>query len=471
MKKSLVSILILLSVFIIVACSQDSPHEHTFSTDWSSDTEYHWHNTTCGHDEKSDYSQHSWNEGVITTPSSCTESGIKSFTCIVCGRIKTESIPETGHAYSGVITTAAGCETTGVITYTCSNCGDAYTESVPATGHAYTEVITTEAKCNTAGEGTYTCSNCGDVYTAAIPATGHAYSGVITTAAGCETTGVITYTCSNCGDVYTESVPATGHAYTEVITTEANCNTAGVATHTCANCGDVYTTSISATNKHTWENNGSYDFCSVCGLTKTPYIGPSGGYVFYDKGEYSDGWRFLEAAPVDLRVVNGVPTIDSSQSGYSDGTASIYFGFYRTTNSGNNLYVNGTTSFDSSCCTEFKVGKGEANTQLLVAAMGAEAYLSSTGSEKIENYAARLCDILTYTVDDVTYDDWFLPSIDELAKMNDTIRILGGFFDKQYWSSTESSGVAAYRLRFDSYGTEYLSNRYSTGRIRPIRAF
>jgi len=26
-------------------------------------------------------------------------------------------------------------------------------------------------------------------------------------------------------------------------------------------------------------------------------VGPSGGYVFYDKGSYSGGWRYLEAAP------------------------------------------------------------------------------------------------------------------------------------------------------------------------------
>lgn len=29
-------------------------------------------------------------------------------------------------------------------------------------------------------------------------------------------------------------------------------------------------------------------------------IGPAGGWVFFDKGYYSDGWRFLEAAPKDL---------------------------------------------------------------------------------------------------------------------------------------------------------------------------
>jgi len=27
-------------------------------------------------------------------------------------------------------------------------------------------------------------------------------------------------------------------------------------------------------------------------------LGPAGGYVFYDKGYYSEGWRYLESAPV-----------------------------------------------------------------------------------------------------------------------------------------------------------------------------
>jgi hypothetical protein len=29
-------------------------------------------------------------------------------------------------------------------------------------------------------------------------------------------------------------------------------------------------------------------------------IGPAGGYVFYDKGDDSDGWQYLEAAPPDF---------------------------------------------------------------------------------------------------------------------------------------------------------------------------
>jgi len=32
----------------------------------------------------------------------------------------------------------------------------------------------------------------------------------------------------------------------------------------------------------------------------TPFLykkGPAGGYVFYEKGSVSDGWRYLEAAP------------------------------------------------------------------------------------------------------------------------------------------------------------------------------
>ena len=60
-------------------------------------------------------------------------------------------------------------------------------------------------------------------------------------------------------------------------------------------------------------------------------IGPAGGYIFYDKGYYSDGWRYLEAAPADLRVIDGVPTVDVNTPGYdSDLRHNGYFslGYY-----------------------------------------------------------------------------------------------------------------------------------------------
>jgi hypothetical protein len=36
---------------------------------------------------------------------------------------------------------------------------------------------------------------------------------------------------------------------------------------------------------------------TACTLDGANLIGPAGGYVFYDKGNYSDDWRYLEAAP------------------------------------------------------------------------------------------------------------------------------------------------------------------------------
>src|SRR5680860_725664 len=32
--------------------------------------------------------------------------------------------------------------------------------------------------------------------------------------------------------------------------------------------------------------------------------GPAGGYIFYDKGYYSSGWRYLEAAPMSTEWYN-----------------------------------------------------------------------------------------------------------------------------------------------------------------------
>lgn len=44
--------------------------------------------------------------------------------------------------------------------------------------------------------------------------------------------------------------------------------------------------------------------------------GPAGGFIILDKGSYSEGWRYIEAAPYDVREVNGVYSCDGTDPMY-----------------------------------------------------------------------------------------------------------------------------------------------------------
>ena len=234
---------------------------------------------------------------------------------------------------------------------------------------------------------------------------------------------------------------------------------------------------------------------NISGICKIEFdsiaiIGPSGGYIFYDcdadnTEEDPDGpddlmssvcgWRYLEAAPSDLMVIDGVPTIDPLLPNYTS-SPQYYciFGFNRTEDNGRNVNINGN-HYDYDCSGE-EVGTGENNTQLLLNAMGDMTYSAATGSDKTGNYAARLCENLTYSVDDIVYDDWFLPSIDELNLMFTQLRKneIGCFVNDEYWSSSEIAMwervESAHTLDFSS-GYTHNSNRDSNCRVRPVRAF
>jgi len=176
-----------------------------------------------------------------------------------------------------------------------------------------------------------------------------------------------------------------------------------------------------------------------------PYIGPSGGYIFYDKGSYSDGWRYLEAAP----------------AGWSGGSEDprYRFGYHRTSANGSNMMVGTGTG----------IGRGKANTQSLVGAMGSAAYSEYDGSTTTAQYAAKVC--ADYRGGG--YDGWFLPSKDELNLMYENLKKnnLGGFSDA-YWSSAEffANFAAAWYQNFNN-GKQSGDDRYYVGRVRPIRAF
>lgn len=199
--------------------------------------------------------------------------------------------------------------------------------------------------------------------------------------------------------------------------------------------------------------------------------GPAGGIIFYDKRNKDGGWRYLEAAPADLRVVGGNPTVDKDAEGYDAAPAGYLFGYYRKTADGSNLYVNDTTEYDEKNCTGTAIGTGKKNTDLLVNAMGNSAYKEDSGAETTEDYAANLCLDLVYN----EYDDWFLPSKEELNLMyvNLCKASMGNFAKNPYWTSSESSKNAecAWLQDFlNSYRTDAY-RYYELPQIRPARAF
>lgn len=157
--------------------------------------------------------------------------------------------------------------------------------------------------------------------------------------------------------------------------------------------------------------------------------GPAGGLIFYDKGSYSNGWRYLEAAPASTE-------------------------WKRAIWSNNERTIEGT---------EEGIGTGQSNTTKIVAWLN---------SHKEINKAAQLCDSLVVENNGVTYSDWFLPSRDELKLMYENLYLKGaGGFTSSYWSSSEHRSHTAYAHNFrdSSQGSMWYKTYYQS--VRAVRAF
>jgi len=157
--------------------------------------------------------------------------------------------------------------------------------------------------------------------------------------------------------------------------------------------------------------------------------GPAGGIIFYDKGNSNGGWRYLEAAPVDVEF----------QAKWS----------VKDTYVGN---------------TRLEIGSGKRNTQLIV-----EKFSQTSGEW---DTAAQKCDDLVYG----GFDDWFLPSSDELNQMYGNLKRknLGDFKNDWYWSASFNYGNAVSSLwkhNFSDGGTGTTFAKWENNLVRPIRQF
>jgi hypothetical protein len=150
--------------------------------------------------------------------------------------------------------------------------------------------------------------------------------------------------------------------------------------------------------------------------------GPGGGIIFFNKGNTTGGWQYLEAAPNDFSTVE--------QWG-----------------------CNGT----SIPGTQLIVGSGEANTTLIMVDCN-EA-----------SFASKLCDNLSLG----GQTDWFLPSIDDFCLMFKNLFLNGNFntSSSYYWSSSEFDGGLAYAFMFDAGGFSNNVSKEGTYLVRAIRAF
>ncbi len=136
------------------------------------------------------------------------------------------------HSYTDAITTKATCTEKGVKTFTCE-CGDSYTEEIAAAGHTEVTDSAVAPSCSAAGktEGSH-CSVCGEVITAQkeIAASAHTEVKDNAVAATCTQKGKTEGShCSVCKTVIKAQtdIPATGHTEVKDAAVAATCTKKG----------------------------------------------------------------------------------------------------------------------------------------------------------------------------------------------------------------------------------------------------
>ena len=217
---------------VLVAQQPVPVKAHDWGTQWisnDSDEDHHWHKCkNCNAIDENTKAPHSWDNGAVTTPATCTTPGVKTFTCGTCSATKKETIPATGHTPDAAVRenkVAATCTTAGSydeVVY-CTACGNELSrtqKTIDKLAHDYDTTKWVKADENQHG---HKCKNCDAItdLTAHVPG-----------AAATETTPQL---CTKCGYVI---APATHpvHTWVFVAETPATCNATGVKEHYKCDC-------------------------------------------------------------------------------------------------------------------------------------------------------------------------------------------------------------------------------------------
>ena len=278
---------------------------------------------------------HSWDGGRVTQEPTCTEEGVKTFTCNNCQETKTESvsIDENAHDWDGGrVTQAPTCTEEGVKTFTCNRCEKTRTESVSIDKDAHEwdgGNVTLKATCSQEGLVTYQCRHDPkhtktDVISA--DPDGHSLQKHAAVKESCTQSGNSDYwECELCGKFFSDEgkttierdewiVEATGHSWDDGnVTQEPTCSQAGVKTFTCNNCQDTRTESVPIEqNAHDWDD-GRITLAATCTQpgTKTYYCRHNGDHVRTEQIEID-----LTAHSLQLHPAKEVSCTEDGNSDY-----------------------------------------------------------------------------------------------------------------------------------------------------------
>ncbi|MCI6567835.1 MAG: S-layer homology domain-containing protein [Dysosmobacter sp.] len=233
---------------------------------------------------------HNWGEWAVAKEATCTEKGVETRTCSVCGETETRDITALGHDYKAAVT-APTCTAQGYTTHTCSRCGDSYVDTyVNALGHTWGQwTVTTPATCTEAGVEKRTCSVCGETETQDVTALGHTQETLPGKAATCTETGLTDgVKCAVCGEILTaqETIPVTAHTEETIPAVPATCTETGLKEgKKCSVCGKILTAQETAKALgHDWgewvvdkeatgtEDGSRHRDCSRCDAVDTEVI-------------------------------------------------------------------------------------------------------------------------------------------------------------------------------------------------------